>query len=81
MDNGRTRVRRKLLQWELNNTHTLSSVPLNLKEVIYCTSIREGSDMEWNYAYRKYLDTNLPSEKKVLLKALGCATKPWLLSK
>lgn len=55
--------------------------PPSLMEVIYCTAIREGNDREWNVAYKRYLSSNLPSEKNIILSSLGCTTKPSLLSK
>lgn len=53
----------------------------NLKDVIYCTALREGSYEEWYFAYNRYLETSSASEKELILTALGCTTKPWLLAK
>ncbi|XP_030558822.1 aminopeptidase N isoform X1 [Drosophila novamexicana] len=53
----------------------------NLKSVIYCTALAEGSYQEWYFAYKQYKRTNSASEKEEILTSLGCTTKPWLLSK
>lgn len=53
----------------------------NLKSVIYCTALTEGSFQEWYFAYKQYKRTNSASEKEEILTSLGCTTKPWLLSK
>lgn len=53
----------------------------NLKGIVYCTALREGSFQEWYFAYNRYLETTSASEKELILDALGCTTKPWLLSK
>ncbi|XP_065721508.2 aminopeptidase N isoform X2 [Drosophila suzukii] len=53
----------------------------NLKSVIYCTSLAEGSSPEWYFAYKQYKSTTSASEKEEILTSLGCTTKPWLLSK
>lgn len=53
----------------------------NLKATIYCTALREGSFQEWYFAYNRYLQTTSASEKELILTALGCTTKPWLLAK
>ncbi|KAH8363302.1 hypothetical protein KR084_008012, partial [Drosophila pseudotakahashii] len=53
----------------------------NLKSVIYCTSLAEGSLPEWYFAYKQYKTTTSASEKEEILTSLGCTTKPWLLSK
>jgi aminopeptidase N len=56
-------------------------VPPSLKSVVYCTSLREGGVAEWQFAFKQYKETNHASEKEILLSAMGCTTKPWLLSK
>ncbi|XP_041674632.1 aminopeptidase N isoform X2 [Drosophila eugracilis] len=53
----------------------------NLKSVIYCTTLAEGSSPEWYFAYTQYMTTTSASEKEEILSSLGCTTKPWLLSK
>ena len=58
-----------------------NKIPPNLKENIYCTSLREGGVPEWNFAYKQYMETNSASEKELILNALGCSAKPWLLTK
>ncbi|CAH0553257.1 unnamed protein product, partial [Brassicogethes aeneus] len=55
-------------------------VPKNLRQIVYCTAIREGTHFEWDFAYSQYLKTNVPAEKNVLLDALGCTKEKWLLS-
>ncbi|XP_062552092.1 aminopeptidase N isoform X2 [Armigeres subalbatus] len=58
-----------------------NQIPPNLKQVIYCTSLRDGGVPEWNFAYKRYKETDSASEKELILNALGCSVKPWLLSK
>ncbi|XP_058826206.1 aminopeptidase N isoform X2 [Topomyia yanbarensis] len=58
-----------------------NQIPPNLKQVIYCTSLRDGGVPEWNFAYKRYKETDSASEKELILNALGCTVKPWLLSK
>lgn len=53
----------------------------NLKGLVYCTALREGAYHEWYFAYEQYKLTTSASEKELILDALGCTTKPWLLSK
>ncbi|XP_058451744.1 aminopeptidase N isoform X2 [Malaya genurostris] len=61
--------------------HRDNKIPPNLKQVIYCTSLRDGGVPEWNFAYKQYRETDSASEKELILSALGCTVKPWLLSK
>ncbi|CAH1155226.1 unnamed protein product [Phaedon cochleariae] len=70
---SRTRFR----QWMI----TGAKIAPNLREIVYCTAIREGGEIEWDFAYRKYLEVETPSEKNMLLDALGCTRLRWLLSR
>ena len=40
--------------------------------IVVCTAIANGGDAEWNFAYERYLDSNLASEKEILLYAVSC---------
>lgn len=53
----------------------------NLKSVVYCTAIRYGGQIEWDFAWNRYLETNVGSEKEILLHALGCSREIWILSR
>ncbi|XP_041449486.1 aminopeptidase N isoform X2 [Drosophila obscura] len=69
----------KFREW-MRNTKKNPIKP-NLKSVIYCTALAEGSYPEWYFAYKQYKTTTSASEKEEILTSLGCTTKPWLLSK
>ncbi|XP_031619853.1 aminopeptidase Ey isoform X2 [Contarinia nasturtii] len=66
-------------KWMGDKTNNLISP--NLKSIVYCTALREGSFQEWYFALRRYKETTDASEKEIILDALGCTTKTWLLSK
>ncbi|KAL6443877.1 hypothetical protein ACFW04_001721 [Cataglyphis niger] len=53
----------------------------NLKGVVYCTAIRMGGQIEWDFAWQRYRANNVGSEKDLLLQALGCTREPWLLNR
>ncbi|XP_050293871.1 aminopeptidase N-like isoform X2 [Anthonomus grandis grandis] len=53
----------------------------NIRSIIYCTAIREGSTVEWDFVYERFLETTSPTEKNILLDALGCTKLKWLLSR
>lgn len=53
----------------------------NLKSVVYCTAVRTGGEKEWNFIWKRYLESNVGSEKDLLLYALGCTRETWLLSR
>lgn len=53
----------------------------NLKSVVYCTAIRMGGQPEWDFTWYRFLETNVGSEKDLLLYALGCSRETWLLTR
>lgn len=57
------------------------SVPLDLRSVVYCTAIRHGGDKEWHFLWERYSNSNVGSEKSLILSALGCSREIWLLQR
>lgn len=57
------------------------SVSADLREVVYSAGIKYGGQLEWQYCWGVYNSTEVPSEKKLFLKALGVASDPWLLQR
>ncbi|KAL5283636.1 hypothetical protein ACFFRR_006103 [Megaselia abdita] len=53
----------------------------NLRSIVYCSSIEAGSDKEWDFAYERYKNSKVSSEKETLLTALGCSKEPWVLAR
>jgi aminopeptidase N len=52
-----------------------------LKFLVYCTAIKHGEEEEWNFAWERYLNSTMSSEKELLLQALGCTKEYWLLKR
>jgi aminopeptidase N len=48
---------------------------------VTCAAIANGASTQWDFAYQRYLTTNLASEKETLLKALSCSRDTAILSK
>lgn len=65
---------RRYLTFEL-----FSSVPVNIRAVVYCTAIAEGGEAEWNFLWQKYLAENVATEQVVILAALGCSLDKTIL--
>lgn len=53
----------------------------NLRAVVYCTAIEAGTEREWDFAYERYKNTKVSSEKEILLTSLGCSKEPWVLAR
>ncbi|KAJ8921490.1 hypothetical protein NQ315_003108 [Exocentrus adspersus] len=47
----------------------------NLKSIVYCNALRYSEDpSDWDFLWQTYLDTELATERAVLISALGCST-------
>lgn len=49
--------------------------------IFLCTGIKFGSEKEWNHCWKNYQETQVPSEKRIMLQALGATTDSWLLQR
>jgi hypothetical protein len=51
-----------------------------VRPVVYCTAIRAGGRVEWEFVLQRYLAAvDRPSEAEVLLTSLVCTHQEWLL--
>ncbi|KAL1506097.1 hypothetical protein ABEB36_005525 [Hypothenemus hampei] len=53
----------------------------DLRQTIYCTAIGEGGPEEWDFAWNRYLRTNVAGDKEILLNSLACSKDIWILSR
>lgn len=51
----------------------------NLKDVVYQAGIRQGGRRAWQHCWQHYLSSRVPSEKALLLQALGASPSRWQL--
>lgn len=57
------------------------AIPPNIRDIVYVAGIRFGGEAEWIHCWETYMKTLIPSEKKIMLRALGATTDPWLLQR
>lgn len=55
-------------------------IPPDLRLTVYSTGVREGGIEEYNFAWSKMINTKVPSEQRLLLKALSQTRNPFLLN-
>ena len=55
-------------------------IPPDLRLTVYSTGVREGDIEQWNFAWSKMINTKVPSEQRLLLKALSQTRNPFLLN-
>ncbi|CAG0894462.1 unnamed protein product [Darwinula stevensoni] len=53
----------------------------NIKGLVYCEGVRSGEAAEWEFVYKHYNNTNYAAERTLLLAAMACTDKSWLLNK
>ncbi|XP_060648942.1 aminopeptidase N-like isoform X1 [Drosophila nasuta] len=59
----------------LNNPDESNPVPQNLRTVIYCTAVQHGDADDWNFFWRRYTNSSVASEKRLILLSLSCSRK------
>lgn len=55
------------------------NVPVDIRPAIYCTALRVTGRNEFDFLWQKYMESNVPTERVVILNALGCTTHSDLL--
>lgn len=63
-------------QWMQNGT----TIPANIRDIVYHSGAQFGGDAEWFHCWNKYLNTSMASEKRLLLGVLGSTRNHYLLS-
>ena len=53
----------------------------NFREVVYTTGVRFGGSKEWDFCWKRYRSSKVPSEQRLLLDALSSTRDPWLLQR
>ena len=54
-------------------------VPLDLRPVVYCTALKNGKEKEWSFLWKRYVTSNVGSEKTMIITALSCTREQCLL--
>uniref|UniRef100_A0A8D8EWM7 Aminopeptidase n=2 Tax=Culex pipiens TaxID=7175 RepID=A0A8D8EWM7_CULPI len=60
---------------------TTNPIPQDIRGVVYCTAIRNGKEAEWNFLWARYQQSNVGSEKVLLIQSLTCSRETWLLQR
>ncbi|KAH8283988.1 hypothetical protein KR054_006712 [Drosophila jambulina] len=70
------------LRWRsVANPDETNPVPIEVRGSVYCTSVKHGSDEDWEFLWTRYLKTNVATEKDTILAALTCSREVWLLQR
>ncbi|CAH2240693.1 jg6646 [Pararge aegeria aegeria] len=55
---------------------TSAPVTVNNRHWVYCNGLREGSQEEFDYLWRRYVNHNVYTEKILILQNIGCTNHP-----
>ena len=58
-----------------------SSVPSNLRNLVFSVGVITGGEEDWRWCHDQYTTTNIPSDRALLLSAMGDTTDIFLLQK
>ncbi|XP_055618480.1 membrane alanyl aminopeptidase-like [Toxorhynchites rutilus septentrionalis] len=54
-------------------TNRTEKVHPDLRQIVYCEGIRQGTDEHFDFLWNEYLTTNVATEQILVLQGLGCA--------
>ena len=58
-----------------------SSISSNLRNLVFSVGVMTGSEEDWTWCHDLYTTTNVPSDRALLLHALGDTTDIFILQK
>ena len=56
-------------------------VPADLRAPVYHYGVVTGGEKEWDFAYSQFTNTDVVSDKRLLLHAMAGAQEPWLIER
>uniref|UniRef100_A0AAY4B5J4 Aminopeptidase n=1 Tax=Denticeps clupeoides TaxID=299321 RepID=A0AAY4B5J4_9TELE len=65
-------------RWRENDTYQIHP---NLKTTIYCNAIAAGGEDEWEFAWERFQNSTVATERDKLRYALSCTKQIWLLNR
>lgn len=59
----------------------VNHIPVDFRSTVYCTAIRFGGEREWNFLWQRYWNSNVGSERQMILESLTCTREVWILNR
>lgn len=59
----------------------VNHIPVDFRSITYCNAIRYGGEREWNFLWQRYWNSNVGSEKTMILESLSCTREVWILNR
>lgn len=56
-------------------------VNANLRNAVYCTALREGTESDFDFAFQKFKHETVATEQTLLVNVMGCVKAPALVEK
>ncbi|XP_069796406.1 aminopeptidase Ey-like isoform X5 [Narcine bancroftii] len=65
----------------IDDAFSLARVPPSLRPVVYCRSVTEGGQAEWDFAWKMYELANSAAEAEILRYSLACSVNASVLDR
>ncbi|XP_067138103.1 endoplasmic reticulum aminopeptidase 1-like [Centruroides vittatus] len=69
-------AKKRFYNWMKNDVR----VNPDLRNVVYMVGVKFGTQEEWNFCWKKFQESQIPSEQRLLLNALASSNDIWQLS-
>lgn len=59
----------------------INEIPVDFRSIVYCNAIRYGGEREWNFLWQRYWNSNVGSERQMILESLTCTRDVWIINR
>ena len=59
---------------EMEDPDLDNNIDNSIRSTVYCTSLFNGNDAEWNFMFERMLNAEKKSDKNIMLSSLGCSS-------
>ncbi|XP_019878515.1 aminopeptidase N isoform X3 [Aethina tumida] len=80
VENCVSEAKEQFQKW-MKNADKENPIATDVRNVVYCTSLKHGGNEEWEFLWKQYQNSNVATEKSSILSALGCTKKEDLLQR
>lgn len=64
-----------------SNPEAGNPIPKDLRGLVYCQALKTGGEKYWSFLWDQYVNSNVATEKALILSALGCIKDVWILKR
>lgn len=69
-------------EWMAESDPSINNpIPKDFRGIAYCVGVAEGGEEEWEFLWKRYIESNVASDKEKMLGGLTCSKDVWLLKR